>query len=331
MNKEYKFSLEELESQIDQLQSKGITELCVNDSKIANDKRRLIALINKIQKSAPDVFVSFCVSASVIDREVVQAASGIFCSFEIPLECSHKGGKLLFDKKFYANKARLLNDFGLVFGFSLTYGVNQGDTLKAFMERLDFAVQQYPNHLDFPQTESDLDNDALEAKVSGCFSAQDIRYCRDVAFSCRTFYSAGRAVPWFLSALKPLKIYPSKFFADFSEWQRVNNCDFKSGFVPEKENHEAIEKMQLLFLEQKLEEKNQHSYIQLVQDLICINGAFSRLTGEGQESTIKTQYHPDDLLSPEALSLEDFIENVCMMPCTVKIFFSDEGPDYQVM
>lgn len=327
MNKEYKFSLEELESQIGSLEKKGITELCVNDSKIATDKRRLISLINKIQAKEPQIFVSLCVQAQVIDKEVVQAASTIFCSFEIPLECSNKGGKLLFDKKFYANKARLLNDYGLVFGFSLTYAQEQGDTLKLFMERLDFAVQQYPNHIDFPQTENDL----IEAKVSGCFSAQDIRYCRDVAFSCRTFYSAGRAVPWFLSVLKPLKIYPSKLFADFSEWQRVNNCDFKSGFVPESEKHEAIQKMQLLFLEQKLEEKNQKQYWQLVQDIVNINGAFARLTGEGTECVVKTQYHPDDLLSPEALSLEDFMENVCMLPCSVKIFFSDEGPDYQVM
>lgn len=327
MNKEYKFSLEELESQIGSLSQKQITELCVNDSKIASDKNRLISLIKKIQAQAPDVFVSFCVKAQVLDRDVINAASQIFCSFEIPLECTQKGDKVLFDKKFYANKAHLLNDSGLVFGFSLTYATEKGDTLKAFMERLDFAVQQYPNHLDFPQTE----NDEVEAKVSGCFSAQDIRYCRDIAFACRTFYSAGRAVPWFLSVLKPLKLYPSKLFADFSEWQRCNNCDFKSGFVPENENHEAIQKMQLVFLEQKLEEKNQKQYLQVVEDLIVLNGAFSRLMGEGMESVVKTQYHPDDLFSPEALNLEDFVENVCMLPCSVKIFFSDEGPDYQVM
>ena len=217
-------------------------------------------LINLIDKHAQDVFVSFLVDASVIDREVAAAASRIFCSLEIPFECTEKGGKILFDRKFYANKSKILNDAGIVFGFNITYAVSVGDTLKSFMERLDFAVQQYPNHIDFPQTEvsySDIKDkyiELIEPKVTGLFSANDIRYCRDVSFACRTFYSNGRAVPWFLSVLKPLRIHPSSFFADFAEWQRCNNCDYKSGFVPENENHKSIERMQLLFLDEKYEE-----------------------------------------------------------------------------
>ena len=110
-----------------------------------------------------------------------------------------------------------MNEAGLVFGFHLTYATVPGDSQKLFMERLDFAVQQYPNHIDFPQTENGADGDSLyEAKVTGTFSANDIRYCRDTAFACRTFYTAGRAVPWFLSILKPLRIYPSRFFSDFA-------------------------------------------------------------------------------------------------------------------
>lgn len=323
----YKLSAAELESQISHLNEKGITELTICDEGISKNKKKLISIFGKIAQFAPEVFVSVLVDASVIDKELIMAASQIFVSLEIPLECQEKGGKLLFDKKYYAGKARLLNDFGLVFGFSITYAVENGDTQKNFMDRLDFAVQQYPNHIDFPQTE----NDEIETKVTGLFSAKDIRYCRDVAFACRTFYSAGRAVPWFLSVLKPLKIYPSRLFADFSEWQRVNNCDFKSGFVPEAEKHKALEKMQLLFIEQKYEEKNQREYIQLVKDLISINGVMSRLAGENEEATLETQYHPDDLFGPESLNLEDFIENVCMEHCKIKIFMSDDGPDYEII
>ena len=248
------------------------------------------------------------------------------CSFDIPLECSQKGGHLLFDKKFYANKARLLNDAGLVFGFQLTYAATPGDSLKLFMERLDFAVQQYPNHIDFPQTE----NDEYEAKVSGTFSAADIRYCRDTAFACRTFYTAGRAVPWFLSILKPLRIYPSRFFSDFAEWQRVNNCSYKSGFVPEAENHKSIEKMQLLFLDEKYEEKGCHELITLMHDIVSVNGAMARLAGEGEEFEMETSYHPDELLGPESADLKAFTENVCMEHCNITVFSNGEYPDYKV-
>ncbi len=327
MNKEYKFTSSELESQIATFAEKGITEFSIHDPALAKDKRRILKIINLVAQHAPEVFVSILIDASCLDREVAAAATQIFCSFDIPLECTAKGDKLLFDKKFYSAKARLLNDFGLVFGFMLTYAVVPGDTLKLFMERLDFAVQQYPNHIDFPQ----LMNTELEPpKVTGIFSAADIRYCRDSAFACRTFYSNGRAVPWFLSVLKPLRIYPSRFFADFAEWQRVNNCSYKSGFDPEGTSHKEIEKMQQLFLEQKYEEKHCKNLITLVHDLVAINGALSRVAGEGEESVLVTSYSPDDLLSEEAFDLASFWQNVCMEECKVKVFATENGPDYEV-
>ena len=325
---EYKFKSQELEAQIATLNEKGITEFSIHDASVANDKKRVLKIINLVARFAPDVFVSILVDASVIDREVAAAATQIFCSFDIPLECTAKGGKLLFDKKFYSAKARLLNDFGLVFGFMLTYAVITGDTSKLFMERVDFAVQQYPNHIEFPQ----LMNTELDPpKVTGIFSAADIRYCRDTAFACQTFYTAGRAVPWFLSVLKPLRIYASRFFSDFAEWQRVNNCSYKSGFDPHAVNHKEIEKMQLVFLDQKYEEKNCHNLITLVHDIVALNGAMSRLAGEGEQAQLVTSYNPDDLLSEEAVDLVSFCENVCMEECKVRIFETQDGPDYEVI
>ena len=147
MAKEYKFKAEELESQIATLSQKGITELSVTDEKVAHDKNKLLRLMKLIAQHAPDVFVSFLADASLIDREVISAASKLFCSFDIPLECTQKGGHLLFDKKFYANKARLLNESGLVFGFHLTYAATPGDSLKLFSERLDFAVHLTSSHI----------------------------------------------------------------------------------------------------------------------------------------------------------------------------------------
>ena len=326
MAKEYKFTSSELESQIPSFKQKGITEFSIHDAALANDKQKILKIIKLIEKNVPDVFVSILINAAALDREVISAAQNIFCSFDIPLVCTEKGGHLLFDKKFYANKARLLNEAGLVFGFQLTYAAVPGDSQKLFMERLDFAVQQYPNHIDFPQTESE----EYEAKVTGTFSAADIRYCRDTAFACRTFYTAGRAVPWFLSVLKPLRIYPSRFFSDFAEWQRVNNCSYKSGFVPEAENHKSIEKMQLLFLDEKYEEKHCHDLITLMHDIVAVNGAMARLAGEGEESELGTSYHPDDLLGPESADISAFSENVCMEHCNITIFYNGEYPDYKV-
>lgn len=331
MAKEYFVKTSEIESQIKTLNEKGITEFCIHDSEIAKNKAKVLNILKLFLQNAPDVFVSFLIDASILDKEIVNLASSLFVSFEISLNCTQKGDKLLFDKKFYANKAKLLNDAGLVFGFSLTYALFAGDSLKSFLERLDFAVQQYPNHIDFPQTEANLDDSDFSPKVSGFFSAKDIRRARDISFACRTFYSSGRAVSWFLSVLRPLKIYPSRFFEDFAEWQLCNNCDYKSGFIPENENHLSIEKMQLLFLEQKYEEKNCHEQKTAVQDIVRINGAFSRLVGDNKESTLETSYNPDDLFSEEAFDITAFSENVCMEHCKIKLFFNNGEADYQLL
>ena len=334
MNKNYPKI--DYESQIPHLVEKGITEFTIHDRAISKDKKRILGLIKLLAVHAPEVFTSILIDASVIDNQVVAAASEIYCSFEIPLNCIEKGGKLLFDKKYYGKKARLLNDYALVFGFELNYGVGCDDSLKAFLDRLDFAVQQYPNHIVFPQDKTPTERatsqgDVSDPTVTGTFSAKDIRYARDVAFAAKTFYSTGRAVPWFLSVLKPLRIYPSRFFADFGEWQRCNNCDFRSGFDPEKVSHKEIEKMQLLFIDEKYEEKHKRDLITLVNDIVSINGAMSRLVGEDEESTIETSYNPEELFGPEAMDLEGFVENVCMEHCSVKIFAGEEGPDFQVL
>ena len=326
MAKEYFVKTSQIESQIKTLKEKGIT-----DSEIAKNKSKILTILRLFLKEAPGVFISLFIEADVLDKEIVSLASNLFISFEIPLKCSQKGDKLLFDKKFYANKAILLNNAGLIFGFSLTYGLNTGDSLKNYLERLDFAIQQYPNHIDFPQTEANIEDSQLVAKVSGIFSAKDIRHARDISFACRTFYSSGRAVSWFLSVLKPLKIYPSRFFEDFAEWQLCNNCDYKSGFIPENENHLSIEKMQLLFLEEKYEEKNCHQQTTAVQDIVRINGAFSRLVGDNEECTIETSYNPEDLFSEEAFDVISFAENVCMEHCKIKLFFNKGEPDYQIL
>ncbi len=331
MAKEFFVKTSEIESQIKTLNEKGITEFCIHDSEIAKNKAKVLNILKLFLQNAPDVFVSFLIDASILDKEIINFASRLFVSFEIPLNCTQKGDKLLFDKKFYANKAKLLNDSGLIFGFSLTYALFAGDSLKNYLERLDFAVQQYPNHIDFPQTELNLEDETFVPKVSGFFSAKDIRRARDISFACRTFYSSGRAVSWFLSVLRPLKIYPSRFFEDFAEWQLCNNCDYKSGFIPENENHLSIEKMQLLFLEQKYEEKNCHEQTTAVQDIVRINGAFSRLVGDNKESTLETSYNPDDLFSEEAFDITAFSENVCMEHCKIKLFFNNGEADYQLL
>ena len=296
-------------------------------------KKELLDQLKLERRKNENLWTTFCVDAAALDAEVCGEALKIFCSFDVPLTTAEKGGKLLFDKKFYAGKARLLNEYGLIFGFILEYASGADDSLKSFLDRFDFAVNQYPNHLNFPQTET-TSSEALSFSpvTSATFSAQNIRQARDICFAARTFYTCGRAVPWFLSVLKPLRITPSAFFADFADWQRCNNADFKSGFYPEKEKHPDIEKMQLLFLEETYEEKGKGDLFGLISDIVKINGAMSRISaGEKAEETVQVSYNPDDLLSEESLDLESFYDNVCLEECKVRLFAGQDGLDFEIL
>lgn len=333
-NKNQEFSLQEIFNQLPNFEKNQITELFIHDEKLSSDKNQILKLTSEIQKFAPNLFVSIPLQAKILDQELAEKLSNIYCSLEIPLSATEKitadGTILLFDKKLYSSKAQILNNLGLVFGFNIDWGLQKGDTFKSFRERLDFATSLYPNHISFDQL-SDLKHYS-EPKSTGIYSSKDLDFSRGMAFACKTFYSAGRAVPWFNSVISSLRISPSSFFADFEEWQQCNNCSFETDFNIDETSHLEIEKMQILFLREKFEEKHKISLFTALTDIVKLNGALSRATAENQESILETSYNPDDIFSPASSNLEFFAENVTMENCTVKIFITNEGfADYKIL
>lgn len=326
METEFNLKSGELETKLADCVKQGMNEFVLHDEQVAGDKNRLLKFLKTVEKEAPELFVTYTVDPSILDMDLCHQSLRLNCSLEIPFR-SKKG---MFDKKFYARRCAMLNNSGLVFGVQLFYADQNGDSLKAFKDRLDFTIEQYPNHIEFPQTENtEL---AQTAHVGQTFSAEDIRVARNLAFACRTFYSAGRAVPWFNSILSALRITPSAFLSDFAEWQRCNNCDFNSGFVPENASHHEIEKMQLLFLQQKFEEKKKSHMFTAANDIVCMNGALSRLVSDGTESVLETDYNPEEIFGPEAMDLNAFVNDLCMEHCTVKVFLNEDGePDFKIL
>ena len=328
MDNSVHLSSQELDSALSTFAERGITEFTLQDESILSHKGRLLHFLQAVAERAPDLFLTLPINAAVLDMDVAKAVSNLFCSLEIPLEGTAKGGAYLFDKKFYSRRAAMLNNMGLVFGFSLTFACVAGDSVKAFRDRLDFAASLMPNHIDFPQLEADC---ATPPKPSATFSTQDIRAVKETVYACKTFYSAGRAVTWFSSILTTFKMNAVTFFRDFAEWQRVNNCGLQSGWNCDAAKHAEIEKMQLAFLQFKLEEKNKAALFPVVSDIVRLNGALSRCYGENEESTVTLSYNPDDLLSPAALNIASFAENAFIEACRVKIFATDNGVAYRTV
>ena len=313
---EFNFSLLELEKNPGFLLEKNIQQVTISDAELSSDKNRFVKLIKLIEKQVPEVHFTFYISPAIIDKEIVENLSSIACTLQIDFLSEYLGEK----RKFFSKKIRLLNDYGLVFGFNIDSA--NFPTIKSFKNALDEAINYYPNHIY-------INNEKL--KPSEKLSTQDIKKIQELSFASEVFYSVGRAVPWFLAAIQSLRLRPSQFFADFAEWQRCNNCSKESNFLPENVSHQEIEKMQLLFLKLKCEEKHLHSIFFPLKDLVCLHGAFSRCVFEGEESTLELSYHPEDILSPIAMDLIKFTEEVCLENHNVKIFLSEFGPNYEIL
>ena len=294
---------------------------------VCSTKRSLLEYIKSVSAGNPeDILYEFEVSSSLIDKDVVKAFSELYCSLDILVTDELCIDDDVRKNKAFVRKCSLLNDTGLVFGFVFDAGDAQQKTqlsIKKIRALVDFMIEQYPNHLQ-------LECDTL--KPSAVLSTQDIKAVRAFFHATETFYTYGRAVPWFMTVLEPLKIRPSVFLGDFAEWQRCNNCGVSSGtgsgFSAENAPHAEIEKMLLSFVKLKYEEKKLPYVYPAAEDMIRLHGAFSRAGAEQTETILDLSYLPDDIFSPYAQNLKLFAGEVCMESCTVKVFSGREDPDF---
>lgn len=325
MSESYKYKTSELENSLSSFAERGITEFTLQDESILGHKGKLLSFLKAFEKKCPSVLLTLPVKAGVLDMDVCKAAGNLFCTLEIELKGLSKGNTYLFDKKFFSRRAQMLNTLGLVFGFTLDFASDAGDGIKAFFDRLDFAVSLYPNHIDFPQ----LDGGENNARPSATYSTQDIKRSEKVACAAECFYTYGRAVTWFLSVLHPLKISASRFFEDFAEWCSLNNYKLNGNWENLKANHKEIEKMQLAFLKFKYEEKHKEQLFEVVSNVVRLNGALSRCYGENEECEVEMSYNPEEILGGGAMNIQGFFDNSFMEYSRVKVFMGKDGPDFK--
>jgi hypothetical protein len=163
------------------------------------------------------------------------------------------------------------------------------------------------------------------------FTTEDIGRAATIGRSCDIFYTQGRAVTWFLSALRPLKLKPAQFFQDFAQFL----AEPVSGHIPEYPDQGEFSQLraqalQLKFVEKKYREKRKAYLLPVLLDIIQLNGAWTRALAEGEETVLSLSYDPDDLMSGDAMDLEYFTENAYMETCTVRIFAGREGPELEM-
>lgn len=323
---------ERLERELALFVERGVGEIFVLDPTFNVQPGRALALLRRFSEKGGDIAWNFEIRAELLDRPQAEAFASLPCSLQIGLQ-SVRSEVLAainrdMDRKKFAAKVGLLNAAGAVFGLDLIYGL-PNDTLAGFRESLDYALSLAPNHLDIfplavlPGTELAERREALGLvadaeppyllKRHATFAEADMAAAASLARACGLFYTAGRAVPWFLSVLRPLRMAPSAFLAGFAEFAEAR------AVKAESLGHAAIESLQVEFLAQRYRARGMDRLLAAALDLVRYYGAWSRAFAEGERGRIKLSHPLHDVESPGFLEIERYCSRNAPRPCVIDV------------
>ena len=232
-----RYPLDRLDQELHYLVSRGASQIFALDSTFNTDKKRAKHLLRLITETAPHVHFHFEVRHELLDKEQAELFAGLTCSVQIGLQSADPavagGVGRAFNRDDFTNKVMLLNDSGATFGFDLIYGLPD-DSFSKFREGLNFALSLYPNHLDiFPLAV--LPGTKVAQKAAGIgmkhlaeppytllesasFPQADMEKARQLGAASDIFYSRGKAVAWFNSVARGLKLKPIELLEQFAAW-----------------------------------------------------------------------------------------------------------------
>jgi len=355
------FSMERLKKELELFAKLKIPQVFVLDPTYNANKQRAIEMLNLIAKTTPDTFYYFEARAEFIDRQMAQAFTKIPCAVQFGLQSADENVLKLvnrpFNKKVFVKNIGMLNDVGVTFGFDLIYGL-PGETLRGFKDGIDFAIGLYPNNLELfclsvlPGT--DLFDRAKELNLTyeaqppyhiihtDKYSAEDIARAGELSTACNIFYNEGKAVPWFNTICRALKIRPSEFFKQFYDFlakkqlvgkiNSVGNAAKKdSSDVLCKLDGKKIEELQIGFVTEMFKAKHQDRLIKAAVDVIKFNGAISRTTETRKPETVQLTYNAEYVASEYATDLQFFVANVKPKPCKMQTFLNRGQVDFRLL
>jgi len=279
-----RFSLARLDAELKHFVKNNVSQIFVLDSTFNQDAHRAKSILRLIKKKASHIHFHFEVRSEFIDKEMAQLFAQITCSLQIGLQSSDpvvlKGIGRVFNLKDFEKRVVMLNEAGAVFGFDLMYGL-PGDNLIGFHESLDFALKQYPNHLDIfplailPGTALASRSEAMGLKhlstppytliSTADFNTTDMGQAAHLANACDIFYTRGKAVAWFNSVVSALKTTPSAFLGQFAEWL---TADSGRTTLETELDDTQIWQLQRRFLQQRFTSKQLNRLLPLVLDLV---------------------------------------------------------------
>ena len=323
---------ERIKKELELFSEKKVSQVFVLDPTYNADKKRALYLIEMIRQYTPQTFYYFEARAEFIDRELALAFTKIPCAIQIGLQSADenvlKNVNRPFNRKKFIKNVSFLNEFGVIFGFDLIYGL-PGESYKGFKKGVDFALSMYPNNLEIfclsvlPGT--DLYDKAESLNLvfehnppyhiirSDKISEKELKSAEELAEACCFFYNEGRAVPWFMSICRSLSLSPSAFLDKFAHFMKEKN-------ITHYDSHIEIEKIQLLFIKRLYSERHLEIYAQVASDIIKFHGAISRVQDCGKEEILQLRYPAKFLDSEYAADIDFFAHNVKPKSDRVRVF-----------
>ncbi|HUW40772.1 MAG TPA: B12-binding domain-containing radical SAM protein [Rectinemataceae bacterium] len=318
--------LERLEAELELFARSGAERVFVLDPTFDADKARAAKILDLIRDRGRDISWKFEVRAELLDRSLVRRFAAIACSLQIGLQSADPAvlasiGRSL-DRDLFRRKIGLLDEAGVTFGLDLIFGL-PGESYAGLKRSLDFALELQPNHLDLfplallPGTElADRAGEfGIEADPEPPYLVRstrelppaDLARAADLAGACDLFYSRGRAMSWFLQALRPLKLRPSAFIERFARWLAASGPGAGPGARGEDLPQRRIEALQLGFLEESYRSAGLAKFLPALRDIVVFNGAWGRAVAEGESDDLELSYDPDEVLGPAAMDLGAFV------------------------
>ncbi|MCQ2578102.1 MAG: radical SAM protein [Treponema sp.] len=327
------FPMEKIEKELELFRQKKVRQVFVLDPTYNADKKRALEILKLIAKKTPNTFYYFEARAEFIDREMAKAFTKIPCCLQFGLQSTNekvlKNVNRTFDRQIFTRNIGFLNDAGVIFGFDLIFGL-PGDNLSGFFNSVDFALKLYPNNLEtfclsvlpgtmlFDQAKDFglvfQEKAPYRILSTPTFGKEDLAKAQDFSNACNYFYNDGRAVPWFMALCALLKMQPSVLIKEFLSWAMKKKTDLLC-----KTSFDGIQKTQLDFISDLLNQKGLNQYSAAVKSIVILNGAFSKITDGEKSVVVSLDYDPDDTASPMAQDIRQFVKYARRKKCRIRI------------
>lgn len=280
--------VERLRKELQLFVKQQVAQVWILDSTFNAPPERGRQLLEMLLELAPSIHYHIEAKADFLDVDTIELLSQLSCSVQIGLQSAtaqilkplHRN---LLPKQM-EQQLKQMSIAGITFGLDLIYGL-PGDNHAGFKKSLDFTLQLQPNQVDIfplailPGTELFENQEKFgiqgephppyQIQANKTYSEQDLHKSHLLAAATDIFYNRGRAVGFFLQLCHTLKLPPSSFLQQFSDWlSKQKNIDQLKILDIESWQPQEILPLQQQYVAYQLSAKKKEKLINVAEDLI---------------------------------------------------------------